>query len=232
VRGTTKLAAAVATLALLTGCGSEKSAPNPVVAALGGMAKSSMTKLKSGKAGDKAGEKTGGKTATPAERRAKLEAAGDPLLRVASTALGQTSLMTVADAKGDVITWKTQDGATFSQRSGVLIQTRGLGADLMSADVPSVGQLRSGGSYQRIYFFLGPDDQGTRRTYDCTTTVIGPETIEIMARSHATIHVTEICERPLSKLENDYWIEGGTIRQSRQWVSGSVGSVEFQRVID
>lgn len=223
-----KLAAVLAVLVLLAGCGSEKQGPNPVVAAIGGMAKSGMEKVK----GRKAGEKPAGKTVTLAERRAKLEAAGKPLLRVNSEVLDQTSLMTIADAKGDVITWKTQDGATFSQRGGVLIQTRGLAADLMSADAPSVGQLRSGASYQRIYYFLGADDQGTRRTYDCTASVVGSETIEIMARSHATTHVTELCERPLGKLTNEYWIEGGSIRKSRQWVSGSIGYIDFERVID
>jgi Group 4 capsule polysaccharide lipoprotein gfcB, YjbF len=227
-----KLVAAVAALTLLVGCGSEKTGPSPVVAAIGGMAKNSMAKLKSGKSGATTGEKTGGKSVTPAERRAKLQEAGKPILRVVSTTLGQNSLTTIADAKGDVITWTTSDGATFSQRGGVLIQTRGLGSDLMSSDGPSVGQLRSGSSYQRIYYFLGPDDQGTRRTYDCTATVVGPESIEIMARTHATTHVTEVCERPLGKLTNDYWIEGAAIRQSRQWVSGSVGYIEFQRVID
>jgi Group 4 capsule polysaccharide lipoprotein gfcB, YjbF len=228
VNVTGKLAASLTVLALVAGCGSEKSGPSPVVAAIGGMAKNSMAKMKGGTAE----EKPEGKTVTPAERRAKLEAAGKPLLRVSSTVLGQTSLMTIADAKGDVITWKTQDGATFSQRGGVLIQTRGLGADLMSADAPSVGQLRSGGSYQRIYYFLGEDDQGTRRTYDCIATVVGSESIEIMARTYATTHVTEVCQRPLGKLTNDYWIEGASIRQSRQWASGAVGYIEFQRVID
>jgi Group 4 capsule polysaccharide lipoprotein gfcB, YjbF len=225
---TGKLAAAVAVLALLAGCGNDKSGPNPVVGAIGGMAKASMAKMKGGKAE----EKPAGKTVTPAERRAKLEAEGKPLLRVASTVLGQTSLTTIADAKGEVITWKTKDGATFSQRGGVLIQTRGLGADLMSADAPSVGQLRSGASYQRIYYFLGADDQGTRRTYDCTASVVGSESIEIMARSYATTHVTEVCQRPLGNLTNEYWIEGGSIRKSRQFVSGGIGYVDFERVID
>jgi Group 4 capsule polysaccharide lipoprotein gfcB, YjbF len=225
---TGKIAAAIAVLALLAGCGNDKSGPNPVVAAIGGMAKNSVAKMK----GDKAGKPAGGKTVTPAERRAKLEEAGKPILRVASTVLGQTSLMTVADMKGDVITWKTPDGATFSQRNGVLIQSRGLGADLMSADVPSVAQLRSGARYQRLYFFLGPDDQGTRRTYDCTATVVGKESIEIMARSYATTHVTETCERPLGTLTNEYWIEGASIRKSRQFLSGSIGYVDFERVID
>ncbi len=225
---TGKLAAVVAVLALLAGCGNDKTGPNPVVAAIGGMAKNSMAKMK----GDKAVKPAGGKTVTPAERRAKLEEAGKPILRVVSAALGQSALMTVADTKGDVITWKTPDGATFSQRNGVLIQTRGLGADLMSADVPSVGQLQSGARYQRIYYFLGADDQGTRRTYDCAATVVGKESIEIMARNYATTHVTEVCERPLGKVTNEYWIDGASIRKSQQFVSGGIGYVEFERVID
>jgi hypothetical protein len=228
VTATGKLAAAVAVLALLVGCGNDKSGPNPVVAAIGGMAKSSMAKAKAKQAG---GQAPASAPVTPADQRAKLEAGGKPVLLVAAAALGRTALLTVRDTKGDVLTWSA-DGATFSQRGGVLIQTRGLGADLMSAEAPSVGQLRSGASYQRIYYFLGPDDQGTRRTYDCTSSVVGPESIEIMARRHATTHVTEVCERPLGKVTNDYWIEGTTIRQSRQFVSSGVGYVEFQRVID
>jgi Group 4 capsule polysaccharide lipoprotein gfcB, YjbF len=181
VTATGKLAAAVAVLALLVGCGNDKSGPNPVVAAIGGMAKSSMAKAKAKQAG---GQAPASAPVTPADQRAKLEAGGKPVLLVAAAALGRTALLTVRDTKGDVLTWSA-DGATFSQRGGVLIQTRGLGADLMSAEAPSVGQLRSGASYQRIYYFLGPDDQGTRRTYDCTSSVVGPESIEIMARRHA-----------------------------------------------
>jgi hypothetical protein len=194
------------------------------------MAKQSVAKAKAKKSG---GQAVAAKPATPAELRAQLDAAGKPVLLATSQTLGQTSFLGVSDAKGDVITWKTPDGATFSQRNGVLIQTRGLGADLMSAEAPSVGQLlQAGSSYRRIYYFLGDDDQGTRRTYDCTTTIVGKETIEVLGRSHNATHVTETCERPLGKLTNDYWIEGQSIRQSRQWVSGRIGSVDFQRVID
>lgn len=225
-----KSVAAVAVLALLAGCGNDKSGPNPMVSAIGAMAKQSVAKAKAKKSG---GTASAAKPATPAELRAQLEAAGKPVLLASSKTLGQTSFLGIADAKGDVITWKTPDGATFSQRNGVLIQTRGLGSDLMSAQAPSVGQLlQAGGSYQRVYYFLGDDDQGTRRTYDCTTAITGKETIEVLGRSYSATRVTESCERPLGKLTNDYWIEGQSIRQSRQWVSGRIGFVDFQRVID
>jgi Group 4 capsule polysaccharide lipoprotein gfcB, YjbF len=207
----TFVAAAVA-FSLLAGCGNDNTGPNPVVSAMGAMAKQGIAKAKAGESGAKPADKT----ATPAERRAKLEEAGKPVLLVSSEVLGRTGFTTILDTKDDVITWKTPDGATFSQRNGVLIQTRGLGADLMSAQVPSVGQLLApGSSYQRIYYFLGADDQGTRRTYDCTAAVVGKESIEV-----------------LGKLSNDYWIEGKTIRKSRQFASGLVGYLDFERVID
>lgn len=225
-----KSVALAAVLAVLAGCGNDNSGPNPMVSAIGAMAQQSVAKAKAKRSG---GQQAAAKPATPAELRAQLEQAGKPVLLVSSKTLGQTGFLNVFDAKGDILTWKTPDGVTFTQRNGVLIQTRGLGADLMSAQAPSVGQLmKAGTSYQRIYYFLGGDDQGTRRTYDCVTTIVGKEKIEVLGRSHTTTHVTENCERPLGKLANDYWIEGNSVRQSRQWVSGMIGFIEFQRVID
>ncbi|MGL4237455.1 YjbF family lipoprotein [Tabrizicola sp.] len=220
-----RLCAALVALSLLAACGNDGSGPNPVVAAVGGMAKASVAKLN---------PKKSGTAAAPAPTtRADLEKFGMPILRVTSKPLGQDGFLTISDAKDDVVTWATSDGVTFSLRNGVLIQTRGLGADLMSADVPSVAQLKTaGGTHQRVYFFLGDDDRGTRRTYDCTTSVVGRETIEIVGRSHKVTHVSEVCARGNTQITNEYWIEGASIRKSRQWVSGQISYVEFQRVID
>lgn len=223
--------AGLACLALLAGCGNDRS-PNPVAAAVGAAAKTGMAKLKGQKSG---GPATQTNQPTPEELRAELAKAGKPILLVSSKTLGQTGFLTVSDAKGAVLTWATPDGATFTQRDGVLIQTRGLGFDLMSAQAPSVGQLlQTGTPYERIYFFLGADDQGTRRTYTCVTSPAGRETIDVLARSHATTHVTETCTRNSGggKLTNEFWIEGSTIRQSRQWVSSGLGYVDFARVVD
>lgn len=223
-----KLAMAALALTLMGACGNDRTGPSPIVTAMGAMAKEGMAKV----APRKAAAKGGGKSVSPAERRAKLEEAGKPVLRVSSKTLGQNGFFSIVDAKGPVLTWAA-DGATFSQRGGVLIQTRGLGADLMSAEAPSPSQLMQAGiPYQRVYYFLGADDQGTRRTYDCTTAIAGRDSVEILGRSHATTHVTETCVRTNGKLTNDYWFEGAAIRKSRQWVSGGIGYIEFERVID
>jgi hypothetical protein len=225
-----KSLAGLVALALLGACGNDRT-PNPVLAAVGAAAKTSVTKMK----GQKAGTTAAAKAASPEELRSELAKAGKPVLLVSSKALGQTGFLMVSDAKGSVLTWATPDGATFTQRDGVLIQTRGLGADLMSAQAPSVGQLlQTGTLYSRVYFFLGADDQGTRRTYDCASSIVGRESIDVLGRAHATTHVTETCTRSSGggKLTNEFWIEGSTIRQSRQWVSGGIGFIDFARVID
>ncbi|MCX7287031.1 MAG: YjbF family lipoprotein [Rhodobacterales bacterium] len=216
-------------LSLVTACGSYGGVDTPPVFRVAGeVAKEAVGAVKS--------RRGGGGAATPAAppSREELEKAGNPVLRVVIPARGSDAFLTISDDKGDVVTWTTKDGTTFSLRNGVLTQTRGLGPDLMSSEVPSVATLlRNGATYQRLYFFLGPDDRMGRRTYDCTVTVVGKDTIEIFARNHAITRVTEDCTRPQgSKITNDYWIEGQTVRQSSQWVSGPVGVAIFQRVVD
>ncbi|MES2916626.1 MAG: YjbF family lipoprotein [Pseudomonadota bacterium] len=219
-----RLAFATIVLAFLAGCGNDTGAQNPVASAVGQMAKAGLSKGRGGKA-------AASPAAAPASRQ-DLAAYGKPILRVRSERLGQDGFLTLADAKANVLTWTAQGQATFSLRDGVLIQTRGLGADLMSAEAPSLAQLTSGASYTRVYFFLGEDDRGTRRTYDCVASAAGREQVTVVEKVHAVTRVSELCTRPNSKVANEFWIEGKTIRKSRQWASSRVGYVEFERVID
>ena len=75
-----KFVVAAVAMALLGACGSDRSGPNPIVSAAGAVIKGGGAKASARKAG--------GKSVSPAERRAKLEEAGKPILRVASKTLG------------------------------------------------------------------------------------------------------------------------------------------------
>lgn len=224
----TRFAAAVVVLAMLASCGSEKYQSTPLMQAVGAVAKTTVGKV--------AAKRAGATDAAPAPApvtRADLEKFGVPILRALIPARGADALLTITDAKGGVITWSTTDGTTFTLRNGVLIQTRGLGPDLMSAKAPSLAALQTdGNTHQRIYYLLGADDRSTRRTYDCTVTVGGTEVIEIFGRSHSTTHVTETCTRPQDEIVNDFWIQGSVIRKSRQLASGGVGFIVFEHVVD
>lgn len=222
-----RLIAGAITVAFLAACGSEKPQASPLVQAVGAVAKSAISSRKA--------RRSGGEAVAAADpvTRADLEAYDTPILRVVVGARGIDTLLTPSDVKGDIVTWSTSNGVTVTLRDGILIQTRGLGPDLMSAQAPTVGQLLTeGGTHQRQYFFLGADDQGTRRSYDCTVAFTGKETIEIMGRSHSVTHVTETCSRPQGSMTNEFWIEGRVIRKSHQLLSGGAGYADFDKIID
>lgn len=225
--GSGRLISIALILALLSACGSEKPQASPLVQAVSVVAKTAVSRASAKRAG-------GGNAAAPAPvTRADLEKYGTPILRAVVAARGADALLTPSDVKGSVVTWSTSDGTTFTLRDGILIQTRGLGPDLMSAQAPSVGQLlTAGGTHQRLYYFLGADDQTTRRSYDCTVAITGKETIVIMERSHSVTHVTETCSRPQGAITNEFWIEGSKVRKSHQLLSGGAGFVDFEWIID
>jgi hypothetical protein len=225
VRVPATVASGLIALAVLAACGNDKGEPSTMSTVVGGVAKATLAKVK-GRRGPAA------VAAAPASR-ADIEKYGIPILRAVIKARGADALVTISDSKGDVVTWATTDGTTFTLRNGVLSQTRGLGPDLMSAAVPSVADLaKDGGTHPRSYFFLGEDDRSTRRDYDCTVAVVGRESIEIFARSHSTLHVKEDCQRPEGKITNDFWLEGAAVRKSRQWASPGTGYIEFEKVVD
>jgi hypothetical protein len=222
-----RLTAALVAFSLVAACGNEKSEPSVVGMAVGSVAKSALGKVKG-----KRGTTAPAKAAAPVTR-ADLEKYGVPILRAKIPVRGADALVTPTDTKGNVVTWSTTDGTTFTLRDGVLIQTRGLGPDLMSAQAPTAADLaRDGGTHQRIYYYIGEDDRSTRRAYDCTMSAKGQDVIEIFGRSHKVTHMAETCVRPQGSVTNDFWLEGATTRKSRQLASGGVGFIEFELVID
>jgi hypothetical protein len=87
--------------------------------------------------------------------------------------------------------------------------------------------------YQRIYYLLGEDDRGTRRTYDCNHFGQRARDASRSLRGPCNVtRVTETCTRPQGSITNEFWIEGASVRQSRQWTSGGIGFIDFERVID
>jgi Group 4 capsule polysaccharide lipoprotein gfcB, YjbF len=226
-----KMRAAVAVLAVaaLAACGNDKSEPTPIGMAVGSLAKATVGRV----AARRAAAAGGTTVAAAPTTRADIEKYGIPILRAVIPARSADALLTISDAKGGFVTWATTDGSSFTLRDGVLIQTRGLGPDLMSAQAPSAAALRTGGgTHQRIYFFLGEDDQPTRRTYDCTVTANGTEQIEIYARAHTVAKFTETCARPQGSITNTFWFDGAEIRKSKQLASGGLGYIDFERVVD
>ena len=156
-----------------------------------------------------------------------------PTLHARIPARGLDADLALRDRDGDVATWTTGRGTTFTFREGVLIETRGLGSDLMSATAPDPAQLaQTGADYRRSWYVTAAEAGVEQRDYRCTTESLGSETLNVAGRTRTTLHLQETCMRAAGKLTSDYWLEGAMIRKSRQWASPGAGYAEFEIVKD
>lgn len=115
----------------------------------------------------------------------------------------------------DVETYFTPDNISISLQDGVLIATRGLGFDLMSADVSdTIAGLRSGGRAVRIHRYLDGEDQIVIKSYICDY------------RGNA--NVTETCHGKDHTFENSYQMSAGQVIASRQWIGPHNGYIRLE----
>lgn len=156
-----------------------------------------------------------------------------PILHARIPARGLDADLALRDRDGDVATWTTGSGTTFTFREGVLIETRGLGSDLMSASAPAPAQLmQTGVPYRRSWYVTAANAGVEQRVYTCSTQSLGSERLNVAGRTETALHLQETCLRAAGKLTSDYWLDGAVIRKSRQWASPGAGYAEFEIVKD
>ncbi|AXQ94977.1 YjbF family lipoprotein [Cereibacter azotoformans] len=166
--------------------------------------------------------------------RAKISRVTTPLIVADVEKTGAWALMVPFQINGDVVTWSSTDDRTVALRDGILVATRGLGPDLMSAEVPSASQIASGsGSHRRVNYLIDGLDQTVKREFRCTLATNGTKTITIIERNYPTRHVLEHCEGATGRFTNEYWVDAaGSIRQSLQTFDRMLGKVRISRAID
>ncbi|WP_323764791.1 YjbF family lipoprotein [Marinovum sp.] len=166
--------------------------------------------------------------------RAQLETVTTPLLLAELTGLGTAAGVTPVSANGDVTTWQTGDGVSLSFRSGVVVATRGLGQDVLSADVENtLAALRGAreGYYTRFHSFMDGEHQTGFRSFQCRVTARAAERITIFDHVHATTRVDETCLSPGVQVDNSYWLGGGIMWKSKQWVGPVTGYLLTERLV-
>lgn len=133
-----------------------------------------------------------------------------------------------------VQSWLSQDGSLFAFRDGMLIATRGLGADLMSADAGASLALirtRTPGQATRYMSTLDGDHTIEPQVYQCDITDDGPFRLDLTHTVVQTRIMVETCYGTRLNFQNLYWVDGaGEIRQSRQYVGTLTGLVSFRPV--
>lgn len=199
-------------IGLLAGCGSDKTRPD----------------LTKGLVKQLAGKLTG-KDETPTTPsadqiraavtpEARAQFGNQPLMLASSTDKPVNSILVLASQNGDVRTYFTPDSISLSLRNGIVIASRGLGADLMRADVSQVmARIQDGsGVATRDHFYLDGENQTYRRRFTCTYAKVGAE-------------VVESCSGADASFENRYALNSkGEIAVSVQWVSPQIGSFRLE----
>ncbi len=136
------------------------------------------------------------------------------------------------ERNGEYVTFGSSDRRSLTLKHGVLTATRGLGYDLMSADVEEVSRLirgRSEGAARRINRYLDGENL-TRPLSPWCQIKLGPTTrVDLgMIRSDA-VTVLESCAADGVTFQNSYLVTpNGRIVQSRQWISPLNGYVTIQ----
>lgn len=167
----------------------------------------------------------------PELTRATLAAVQGPVIQLEIlNRPGAKSLMFPGAANGSAVTWVTGQGQTLTTRGGLLVATRGLGADLMAADVGGLATAlaRGGGKYRRDLVFLDGEDQTVTLRPLCVLEAAGPETLTLVQLSYDTIRYEESCIGADGlAFSSVYWAQGGQLRASQQWAGRILGRLQI-----
>lgn len=167
-------------------------------------------------------------------------AAPDPgeIARAAAAALARTSgqvivlaipdrdvltVMQQIERNGAHVTFGTPDRRSVTLKNGIVTATRGLGNDLLSAEVDAVARLisaRSEGAARRINRYLDGENLTVELDPWCQVKLAGPGAVGLGEVHVPTTRVLESCITNNRTFQNSYQVSpDGRIVQSRQWIS-------------
>ncbi|MFN4154412.1 MAG: YjbF family lipoprotein [Paracoccaceae bacterium] len=193
---------------------------------------SSNTEIVRAFAGSAIGTVKGSAPAPARMTRARLAEVITPVMLVTINNTGHEALIAEIQTNGGVSTWSSVDDITISLRNGVIVATRGFGADLMAAAVPAVSRSNGGGTaHVRVHTLLNGEDQPVRTQFACIMQNVGQKVIDIVEISYQSTHVIETCAADGERFQNEYWISNDQkMRKSKQWISADVGFLTIEDV--
>lgn len=164
---------------------------------------------------------------------ASLAATGQPLMLALIEATRATGSLAPLGTNGTHETWASPDGVGLTFDQGILFATRGLGADLLTAETAPLLAAWPAGSYTRTLRHLDGENRIVATRLSCTLADMGQTEIDVAGTQRLVRHAVETCAAGgFPDIRNDYWREAGIVRQSRQWVSPALGHVTLQRLVD
>ena len=172
--------------------------------------------------------------ANPAATIARvLQSQPGPLMLVVVPERDQTALLAPIGQNLAYRTWATNSREALILKNGVLAGTRGLGDDLMSSEIESVGALirgRRAGQATRTYRYLDGENKERPLQLTCTVARGGSESVQMASGQRlSTVQMIEECRGAGREVRNVYFVTGsGRIPQSRQWQGPEIGDIAIQ----
>lgn len=185
---------------------------------------------------DYAAQKIGGNKAagpqrvTPQQIQQVAAQSKQPLVLIDFPAKKSNALIIEIGRNGPVQTYATSARQTVSLENGLARGSRGLGGDLMSADLgrlPNLIAQRRGGIVHRELRFLNGEDVTVRYHFSCKVDV-GPT-----GGTPRTTAMTEDCTQinGLTSFINTYEVNGnGRVLKSKQWFGPTLGDAVIQQI--
>ena len=142
-----------------------------------------------------------------------------PILMVELPSRKAVATLSIAGQNNGAITWFDATGRSVTTRDGIVIATRGLGWDVMAADVSGTRRALRGGasSYTQSQRFLDGEDQLNVHQMICSAT-----------RAGGTLK--ETCKTPFGQIENSFVHSGGAVVKARQWLGTGIGYAVVSRI--
>lgn len=161
-----------------------------------------------------------------------LESNKGPLLFAVVESQKNNAILGMIGENGGMRTYATPGSQALILRNGVLAASRGLGHDMISADVAASSALirgRQAGTARKVLRYL--DGVGLERPLPltCTITPRDETSYPFAGQTWSGQQIAEHCEGSGAKIDNSYVVDaGGTILSSRQWISPELGYVTIQ----
>ena len=135
--------------------------------------------------------------------------------------------------------WLGADGSTVTTQNGLLVATRGMGHDLMGADLGAVKRALNASlqgshskEYMRSFKYLVQDNQEKILSFTCTTVREDVETVVLFDKAYETRRIIENCQNNNEHFQNAYWIEtNGKMRKSIQWQGQNIDLILIEYLI-
>lgn len=172
-------------------------------------------------------------TVGPEQIQAALQGTEEPLLYARFSVTGNSVIMIGIEDNGRYRTYATGARQTITLRDGFLTATRGMGGDLMSADIDKVQALisaRRAGRATRIMRFLNAEDITYEVVLDCRVTPGETRTLAAGTSAARATEVTESCkDRRGRQFTNTYTIDAqGRAIASTQWGGDALSAVDLR----